>query len=248
MSAPARISRDRILQLQASINGWSAEHILKWAFDTFRSEVAISSAFGVEGMAVIDMAARLRGSRFRVLTIDTQLLFPETYDLMLRVQRRYGIAIERIYPLQSPEDQAGTYGMALWRSDPHHCCTLRKVEPLRRKLTELSAWITAIRRDQTPIRATAHKIEWDCKFDLVKLNPIIDWSSDDVWRYVYKHRVPYNVLHERNYPSIGCVPCTRPVEAGESARAGRWAGFAKTECGLHTIEPAHSAFKRNGED
>jgi phosphoadenosine phosphosulfate reductase len=114
---------------------------------------------------------------------------------------------------------------------------MRKIEPLRAKLATLGAWITAIRRDQTPDRAQSQKIEWDAKFGLVKINPLVDWTSDMVWDYVRKHRLPYNSLHDEGYPSIGCAPCTRPVEIGEDPRAGRWSGSAKTECGLHQRSP-----------
>jgi phosphoadenosine phosphosulfate reductase len=138
----------------------------------------------------------------------------------------------------SPEEQARTQGEALWTSDPDRCCNLRKVEPLRRKLAELSAWITSIRRDQTSVRSGARRVEWDAKFGLVKINPIVDWTAKQVWRYIHDHDVPYNQLHDQDYPSIGCTHCTRAVKPGEDPRAGRWSGFAKTECGLHIIEPA----------
>jgi phosphoadenosine phosphosulfate reductase len=115
------------------------------------------------------------------------------------------------------------------------------VEPLRRKLAELSAWITSIRRDQTSVRSNARRVEWDAKFGLAKVNPIVDWTSKQVWRYIHDHDVPYNSLHNQDYPSIGCTHCTRAVRAGEDPRAGRWPGFAKTECGLHIIEPVPTA-------
>jgi phosphoadenosine phosphosulfate reductase len=137
----------------------------------------------------------------------------------------------------SPEEQERTHGSALWTRDPDRCCNLRKVEPLRRKLGELSAWITSIRRDQTSVRSNAHRVEWDAKFGLVKINPMVDWTSKQVWRYIHDHDVPYNELHNQDYPSIGCTQCTRAVRPGEDPRAGRWPGFAKTECGLHIIEP-----------
>lgn len=121
--------------------------------------------------------------------------------------------------------------------DPDQCCNLRKVEPLRRKLSELGAWITSIRRAQTSFRKDARKVEWDVKFGLVKVNPIADWTSQQVWRYLHEHGVPYNSLHDQNYPSIGCTHCTRAIQPGEDPRAGRWPGTAKTECGLHIIEP-----------
>jgi phosphoadenosine phosphosulfate reductase len=175
---------------------------------------------------------------FRLFTLDTEFLFPETYNLMDQVEQRYGITIERVYPLNSPEKQEQEHGPALWQRNPDLCCNLRKVEPLQRKLGELQAWITSIRRDQTAARASAGKIEWDQKFGLVKINPIVDWSSKQVWHYIREHNVPYNELHERNYPSIGCTHCTRAVRAGEDPRAGRWAGSSKTECGLHVIQAA----------
>jgi phosphoadenosine phosphosulfate reductase len=230
--------RDRIAVLQPAAERWSAQQVLTWAFETFGSRVAISSAFGAEGMAIIDMTARLRGTDFRLFTIDTEFLFPETYNLMDRIEEKYGIAIERVYSVLSPEEQERAHGAALWTREPDRCCNLRKVEPLRQKLRELDAWITSIRRDQTSARAGARKIEWDAKFGLVKINPLVDWTSREVWRYLHDHDVPYNALHDQDYPSIGCTHCTRSVRPGEDPRTGRWAGFAKTECGLHVIEPA----------
>jgi len=229
--------REQIVELQNVAEHWTAEQVLTWAFRSFGQRVAISSAFGVEGMALIDMASRVRKD-FRLFTVDTEFLFPETYTLMDKIEERYGITIERTYPLLSPEVQERLHGAALWMRDPDQCCNVRKVEPLRRKLRELDAWITSIRRDQTTARAGARKIEWDEKFGLVKINPIADWTDKQVWRYIHDHQVPYNRLHDQGYPSIGCTHCTRAVRPGEDARAGRWPGFAKTECGLHAIEPA----------
>jgi phosphoadenosine phosphosulfate reductase len=228
--------KEEVGKLQIVAEAWSPERVLDWAFDTFGAAVAISSAFGVEGMALIDMASRARQS-FRLFTLDTEFLFPETYNLMDQVEQRYGIAIERVYPLLSPEEQERVHGPALWQGNPDQCCDLRKVEPLRRKLDGLRAWITSIRRDQTTARAAAGKIEWDRQFGLVKINPIADWSSRQVWQYIREHDVPYNPLHARNYPSIGCTHCTRAVRPGEDPRAGRWSGSSKTECGLHMILP-----------
>jgi phosphoadenosine phosphosulfate reductase len=231
---------EQIRTAQQSAESWSPREVLAWAFKTFGNGVALSSAFGVEGMAVIDMAWRLR-REFRLFTIDTEFLFPETYALMDRIREKYGIEIEKVYSVLSPEEQERAHGRALWSRNPDLCCNLRKVEPLRRKLTELDAWITSIRRDQTSVRAGAGKIEWDAKFGLVKINPIADWTSKQVWRYIHDHDVPYNPLHDHSYPSIGCTHCTRAIGPGEDARAGRWTGFAKTECGLHIIEPAPAA-------
>jgi phosphoadenosine phosphosulfate reductase len=230
------VREEEVKELQIAAEAWRPERVLEWAFGTFGGAVAISSAFGVEGMALIDMASRVQKS-FRLFTLDTEFLFPETYNLMDQVEQKYGIAIEKVYPLISPESQKRVYGPALWQRNPDQCCDLRKLEPLRRKLHELRAWITSIRRDQTAARADAGKIEWDRKFTLVKVNPIADWSSKQVWQYVREHDVPFNPLHEQNYPSIGCAHCTRAVRPGENPRAGRWAGSSKTECGLHMIQP-----------
>jgi phosphoadenosine phosphosulfate reductase len=228
--------KEEVARLQVAAETWRPERVLEWTFDTFGESVAISSAFGAEGMALIDMASQVR-QNFRLFTLDTEFLFPETYNLMDRVEQRYGIGIERVFPLNSPEEQERLHGSALWQRNPDQCCYMRKVEPLRRKLSELRGWITSIRRDQTANRARAGKIEWDENFGLVKINPIADWSSRQVWQYIREHDVPYNELHERNYPSIGCTHCTRAVLPGEDARAGRWSGSPKTECGLHIIQP-----------
>jgi len=231
--------KDHIVSLQASAVHWTPQRTLAWAFEKFGNTVAISSAFGAEGMVLIDMAARIRKD-FRLFTIDTEFLFPETYALMDRIEEKYGIEIEKVFSVLSPEEQARSHGPGLWSRDPDRCCNMRKVEPLRRKLKDLSAWITSIRRDQTSTRSAAQRIEWDAKFGLVKINPIVDWTSKQVWRYIHDHDVPYNALHDQDYPSIGCMHCTRAVRPGEDARAGRWPGFSKTECGLHMIEPAQS--------
>jgi phosphoadenosine phosphosulfate reductase len=228
--------RKEIAKLQSTAESWSPQRVLAWAFGAFGDRVAISSAFGPEGMVLIDMASRVR-KNFRVFTIDTEFLFTETYNLIDRIEQKYEIRIERIFSLLSPEEQERIHGAALWARDPDKCCNLRKVEPLRRKLTELDAWITSIRRDQTLFRRDAQKIEWDMKFGLVKVNPIANWSSNQVWRYLHEHGVPYNSLHDQNYPSIGCTHCTRAIRPGEDPRAGRWPGTAKTECGLHVIQP-----------
>lgn len=226
---------DHFLEVQEAAESWSPEEVLRWAFLNFGATVQMASGFGAEGMALIDIAARVNPS-VRVFTIDTGFLFPETYDLIEKVEQRYGIQVERVRPRLTPADQAEIYGDALWTTNPDQCCGLRKVEPLKEKLAGLRAWITAIRRDQTSVRANAHKVEWDRKFQLVKINPIADWTNKDVWNHLHEHSVPYNLLHDANYTSIGCTHCTRAIRPGEDPRAGRWAGFQKTECGLHLPE------------
>ena len=212
---------------------WKPEQLVAWAVATFGDDVEIATGFGVEGMALVDIASRVNPD-LKVFTGDTEFLFSETYDLIDRVEEKYQLKVERLYSELTPEDQERSYGKALWGRDPDQCCTLRKVEPLRRKLATLDAWITAIRRDQTSDRVGIRKVDWDSKFGLVKISPLADWTREMIWSYVVKHDVPYNPLHDRNYPSIGCTHCTRAVQPSEDPRAGRWSGFRKTECGLHT--------------
>jgi phosphoadenosine phosphosulfate reductase len=224
--------RDWLLNMQKTVESWSAAEVLDWALGHFGNRVQIASAFGPEGMALIDIATRLCPD-VRVFTLDTGLFFPETCTLINEVERRYNLTIERVKPSLTVDEQATQHGPALWQQSPDRCCYMRKIEPLQRKLATLEAWISAIRRDQTPDRAHAQKLEWDARFGLVKINPLADWTNDMVWDYLRTNDVPYNELHDRGYPSIGCAPCTQPVQEGEDARSGRWAGFAKTECGLH---------------
>ncbi len=221
-----------IQKYQADAEGWSAQELIRWGLREFQTGIAIASSFGAEDVVLIDVASKLQ-PEFRVFTLDTDFLFPETYALIDTIEKRYGLQIERARSRYTPEQQAAAFGEALWSREPDKCCNLRKVEPLTEKLAGLSAWITGIRRDQAPTRANARKLEWDKKFGLVKLNPLADWTWEQVWNYIREHNVPYNRLHDQNYPSIGCTYCTRPVQPGEDIRAGRWSGFQKTECGLH---------------
>jgi phosphoadenosine phosphosulfate reductase len=210
---------------------WSAEEVIQWGRGEFAPELAVASSFGAEDVVLIDLAARAGGAR--VFTLDTDFLFPQTYELLERIESRYGVKVERCKATLTPAEQAAQLGEKLWTSRADLCCNLRKVEPLTAKLGELRGWITGIRRDQAPTRAGAQKIEWDARFGLVKLNPLVDWTWSDVWSYIHEHDVPYNALHDNGFPSIGCMQCTRAVAPGEDMRAGRWAGSAKTECGLH---------------
>jgi phosphoadenosine phosphosulfate reductase len=183
-------------------------------------------------MALLDLTLRLDRS-VPVYYLDTGLLFPETYALVERAGRHYGITPIAVKPELSLDEQAERYGDQLWASDPDRCCALRKVAPQRAFLHGFDAWLTAIRRAQTTTRAGVDAVAWDASAELTKVSPLYDWSDEEVWDYVGAHGVPVNALHFDGYPSIGCVPCTRRVASGEDARAGRWAGFAKTECGLH---------------
>ncbi len=229
----------RAINLQGSVAQWADEleaadpqAICAWAVSTFGDKVALASSFGVEDMCLIDMLVRATPTP-RVFYLDTGLLFPETYALADAVAARYGFVPERRRPALTLARQAEHYGDRLWERDPDACCRMRKVEPLGQMLKGLDAWITGIRRDQTPFRAGARVVELDGKFGLIKINPLVRWTTGQVWRYVRQHRVPYNPLHDQGYPSIGCVPCTRPVRLGDDPRAGRWANLDKTECGIH---------------
>jgi phosphoadenosine phosphosulfate reductase len=232
MSAAAQ---EKIDAVQAGAEAWSAEEVVRWGLTEFQPKVAIASSFGAEDVALIDIAAHVRPD-VRVFTLDTDFLFAETYELIDKIEQKYGICVERVKSLNTPDQQAAQFAPKLWTIDPNKCCSLRKVEPLKTKLSGLAAWVTGIRRDQAPTRANAKKIEWDQTFGLVKMNPLADWTWENVWEYIRDHNVPYNPLHEQNYPSIGCVQCTRQVQPGEDPRSGRWSGFDKKECGLHAPE------------
>jgi len=233
----AATALDQSESMRAIAESWAPQQTLRWAFETYGHDIAIASAFGPEGIVVLDMCANVKRD-FRVFIVDTGYLFPETLELARKVELRYGIHIERVEAPVSTDQQNDLHGPHLWRRDPDRCCQVRKLDPLRTKLSELRAWVTAIRRDQTPARKNAGRIQWDAIFNLVKVNPLLDWTEEKVWNYIREHRLDYNPLHDRNYSSIGCVHCTRPVQAGESSRAGRWSGFTKSECGFHsTSEP-----------
>jgi phosphoadenosine phosphosulfate reductase len=210
----------------------SAEAVLRWALREFGPDVALATGFGAEGCVLIRMLSEIDHNA-RMFYLDTDLLFPETYELIGKLEARYGVRFEQRTSRLSLAIQAARYGERLWERKPDVCCRLRKVEPLREMLSGLRAWITAIRRDQTAARAGARVVERDRKFDLIKINPLAGWSSRDVWRYIKEHDISYSPLYDLGYRSIGCQPCTTLVQIGETDRAGRWRGFAKTECGLH---------------
>lgn len=219
-----------------SLEGRSPEDILLYAADRYFPRIGFSTGFGPEGCVLLDLIGEL-ALPIRVFTLDTGLLFQETYDLWRRLEAHTGLQIEGVRPVQTVEQQARAHGERLWERDPDRCCALRKVEPLREAVSGLDAWISAIRRDQTADRADARVLEHDARFGLVKVNPLAEWTHDQVWDYLRANDVPFNPLHEAGYPSIGCTPCTSPVGPGEPARAGRWRQGTKTECGLHTLEP-----------
>jgi len=226
------IADDEVLALAEKFENAQPQTVLRWAIDEFGSEVALATGFGTEGCVLVDMIAKIDATA-RIFYLDTDLLFPQTYELCHQLAVRYGVSFERRTSQRSLEQQALRHGERLWERDPHLCCQLRKVEPLKEMLAGLQAWITAIRREQSVTRANAKVVERDAKFGLIKINPLAGWSKRDVWRYIHEHNVPYNPLYDQGYSSIGCTPCTTPVQINEDQRAGRWRGFQKTECGLH---------------
>jgi phosphoadenosine phosphosulfate reductase len=218
--------------LSDSFEAQAPHEILAYALETYFPDIVLASSFGAEDVVLIDMVHRINPGT-PILYLDTDFLFKETYETRDRLIQKYGIAPIQVKSLLTPEHQAERFGDKLWERHPDECCNQRKVEPLTRALKGYKAWISGIRRDQSPARAHAGLVEWDSRFGLVKFNPLARWKVEDVWGYIKLHDVPYNPLHDRNYPSIGCTYCTRPVQPGEDSRAGRWAGMAKTECGLH---------------
>jgi phosphoadenosine phosphosulfate reductase len=215
----------------------TTEEFIAWTVERFRNRrVVLTTSFGMEGCALIDMYARL-GAAPTVVYLDTMFFFPETYALRDRMVRRYPLVtfVNRGTSL-TPEAQAARYGPELWRRNPDQCCRLRRVEPLRHALTGTDVWITAITRAQGGTRSGIPLVSWDWQYQVLKICPLADWDRARIWEYVRRHDVPYNELHEQGYPSIGCTHCTTPVPGsspGEYSRAGRWAGTEKTECGLH---------------
>jgi phosphoadenosine phosphosulfate reductase len=225
-------TKEGLQALSAEFESSSPETVLTWAVREFGAAIALATGFGPEGCVLVDMLSKIAPDT-RIFYLDTDLLFPETYELRDRLEAKYGVAIERQATKLTIEAQAEEFGARLWEREPDRCCNLRKVQPLRQTLSGLDAWITAIRRDQSPARATSGIVETDPKFGLVKINPLANWSTRQVWSYIFRHDVPYNPMHDSGYPSIGCAPCTTAIAAGEDVRSGRWRGLAKTECGLH---------------
>ena len=229
----ARPSEEELADLNVQLTDSTPQEILRWAIERFGSDLALACSFGgISGMALLDMAVRI-DPKIRVFYIDTDFLFPETYATRDAAIRRYGISPIAYKSKLTPDEQTAQHGDALWKRDPDACCALRKVEPNRRALEDLSAWITGLRRDQGATRKQVRAVDWDAKFNLYKISPLYNWNEDQVWAYINQEYVPYNPLHEQGYPSIGCTYCTRPVAPGEDTRAGRWSGTGKTECGLH---------------
>lgn len=224
--------------LSEQLRGKPAEEVLRWAADAFGTDVTCASSFGAEDIVLIDLIARVAPG-IRIFTLDTGRLHDETYLVMERVRARYGLEIETYFPDREAVErlvrQKGFYSFRDSIEARKECCGIRKVEPLRRALTGKAAWVTGLRREQSVTRSDVDVVEWDEGNGLIKINPLVEWTNDEVWQHIRANNVPYNELHDRGFPSIGCAPCTRAVKPGEDIRAGRWwwENPENKECGLH---------------
>jgi len=210
--------------------------LLKWIERNLPSEkVIMGTGFGPPGVVLLDMLFKVTKD-ISVFYIETDFLFDQTYELRDKLQEKYGFEFLRFSTALTPEMQADKYGEKLWKKNPDKCCNLRKVLPLIDVLKNYDIWITGIRKKQTDVRSQSDLIEFESRFEVIKINPLIEWTHDEVWNYIQANNLPYNTLHDNSYPSIGCKQCTSPVCAGEDDRSGRWEGTNKTECGLHKTD------------
>ncbi|MBM7632314.1 phosphoadenylyl-sulfate reductase [Geomicrobium sediminis] len=208
--------------------------VLKWADHSFGNRLVYACSFGAEAMVLLDLLSKVQKDA-RILFLDTDFHFKETKQLIERVEKRYpSFEITQAKPALTPVEQAAAYGERLWETNPDLCCQMRKLDVLEHHLQPYDAWLSGLRREQSPTRANTEYVNADHKFQKIKVCPLIHWTEEEIWMYIRLHQLPYNELHDQHYPSIGCTHCTRPVLPGEDERAGRWAGTGKTECGLHT--------------
>jgi phosphoadenosine phosphosulfate reductase len=231
---------ETVEKVRQETDGLGAEELLAYALDRYGDRVALASSFGAEDQVVTDMLAR-RSKLARVFTLDTGRLPQETYDVLDATRKKYGLTIRVLFPdREQVEAMVAEQGVNLFYQSIENrkrCCEVRKVIPLKRELATLDAWITGLRREQSAARQQVQRVSWDEGNGLLKFNPLADWTWDEVWTYIRKNDVPYNALHDRHYPSIGCAPCTRAVADGEDPRGGRWwwEQDQQRECGLHVV-------------
>ena len=233
----SKFTAEQVQQLNANLQ--TPQEVLKWSFDNLHPKLAMASSFGAEDVVVIDMMMKIN-PKARIFTLDTGRLNQETYDVMDEIRKKYNVSIEVMFPDQNEVEQmVRVNGLNLFYHSAGNrklCCGIRKVHPLNRILSTLDGWITGLRADQTEVRSNANKIELDEQHNgIIKINPIIEWTWDQTWDYVKKNNIPYNKLHDKGFPSIGCEPCTRAIKPGEPLRAGRWwwESDLQKECGLH---------------
>jgi phosphoadenosine phosphosulfate reductase len=230
-----------LARLSADLEGKEPQEVLRWAVQEFQPGLTLACSFGgPTGMALLDMIMKIDPT-VEIFYLDTDYLFPETHYLRDVCEQKYGFKPIGYKSLLTPEAQDEQHGAELWTRDPDLCCELRKVEPNYRALEGKTAWVSGMRRDQSKTRSHVAILDWDEKFGLVKLNPLAAWTEKQVWAYIMSNGVPYNELHDKGYPSIGCTNCTKAVRPGDDPRSGRWSGFDKEECGIQegTLEVTH---------
>jgi phosphoadenosine phosphosulfate reductase len=233
----SKFTAEQIQQLNENLK--TPQEVLKWSLDNLHPKIALASSFGAEDVVVIDMLMKIN-LKARIFTLDTGRLNQETYDVMDEIRQKYNMNIEVMFPDQNETEQmVRVNGMNLFYHSIGNrklCCGIRKVHPLNKMLSTLDGWITGLRADQTEVRLKANRIEFDEQHNgIIKINPIIEWTWEQTWDYIKKNDIPYNKLHDRGFPSIGCEPCTRAIKSGEPLRAGRWwwESDSQKECGLH---------------
>ncbi|HKT43355.1 MAG TPA: phosphoadenylyl-sulfate reductase [Gaiellaceae bacterium] len=220
-----------LLQLP-DVEAMTAEECLLWAYDRFGSKLCLTCSWQKQSSVLVHMVGEL-GLDIPVVELDTGLFFQETYETRERLVEKYGLELIRPEVITIAE-QHKQEGPNLWETNPDRCCHVRKVEPLERALKDYDAWISGIRREQSLTRKDAERVEFSERYDVWKIQPLVDWDAKRVDAYIHVNEIPYNPLHDAGYPSIGCIPCTRPVSRDEDERAGRWADSDKIECGIHT--------------
>lgn len=225
-------------QLAKETEDYSAQELLKHLTERFGDKIALATSFGAEDQVLTDMLCRIE-SKPSVFTLDTGRLPEETYQVMQAIREKYGIRIDILFPdYKQVEEMVSKFGPNLFYTSIEArklCCRLRKIEPLKNKLRGLQAWICGLRAEQSVTRTDLKRIEYDNNFGLIKVSPLVDWTTEQVWNYIRENKVPYNKLHDKGYSSIGCAPCTRAICDGEDIRAGRWwwEQPEHKECGLH---------------
>ena len=222
-----------IRQQSQLLEGASPEDILAWAVDRYFPRFMMATGLGAEGCLIISMLAKIE-PRVYVFNLDTGYQFPETLEVRDRIAEKYGIVVDLQRSQLSVKEYEAIHGGPLHQTNPDQCCHDRKVTVLHRVAKGFDAWASGVRRDQSECRANTPIVRWDAKFGLIKISPLATWTKKDVWKRIVEEQIPYNPLHDRGYPSIGCQPCTRAAIHGANERAGRWSGTPKTECGLHT--------------
>jgi phosphoadenosine phosphosulfate reductase len=221
----------RLSLTEEEIEQLPAEEVLRWASEEFGDRLCLSCSWQKQSSVLVHMVSELELD-VDIVELDTHLFFKESYETRERLVERYGLTL--IVPnVITIAEQHKHEGPNLWETNPDRCCHIRKVEPLIQALRPYDAWVSGIRREQSPSRAGARKVERSERYGVWKVQPLADWSEKDVWRYILQNDIPYNPLHDVGYRSIGCIPCTRPTRPDEEERAGRWAGSDKLECGIH---------------